>query len=178
MGLFMLSLCTMDFSFGRLVGVASEQEMFLLAFEQGQSTAKRIARVCAHWQTQKISVRENAVLRLCKQQVTAYASGQLQSFSVPFCFVGTDFQQRVWRALCTIPYGQTICYGMVARGMGHPLGVRAVANAIAANILTVIVPCHRVIRSTNELGGYSGGKDAKQCLLALEKDACEKRKNS
>lgn len=81
---------------------------------------------------------------------------------------GTEFQQRVWRALREIPAGETTTYTELARRIGAPNAVRAVAGACAANPLAIIVPCHRVVRSDGSPGQYLGGADAKATLIALE----------
>ena len=81
---------------------------------------------------------------------------------------GTDFQQRVWRALRKIGQGRTRSYGQVARAVGNPKGVRAVGSACGANPIPVLVPCHRVLAANNALGGFSGGLDWKRALLTRE----------
>ncbi len=84
---------------------------------------------------------------------------------------GTPFQQKVWRELIKIPSGKTITYKELARRVGKPRAVRAVANAVGANKLLVTIPCHRVVRSDGGLGGYSGpgGMQKKRELLLKEK---------
>ena len=83
---------------------------------------------------------------------------------------GTVFQRKVWKALCTIPEGKTFTYKDVAKIIGKPKAVRAVANAVGANPCAPYIPCHRVIRSDGKLGGYSGkgGIKTKRALLARE----------
>jgi len=81
---------------------------------------------------------------------------------------GTDFQQRVWKALCAIPFGETKSYGDIAREVGSPRGTRAVGMACGANPIPLIVPCHRVVAAGGKLGGFSGGLDWKKRLLAIE----------
>ena len=85
-------------------------------------------------------------------------------------FVGTDFQKKVWNALLSIPYGKTVSYGEMARMIGMPKAVRAVANANGANAISIFAPCHRVIGSDHTLTGYGGGLAAKEYLLRLEKE--------
>ena len=80
----------------------------------------------------------------------------------------TDFQKKVWDELLKIPYGQTISYGEMARRIGMPKAVRAVANANGANAISILAPCHRVIGSDGSLTGYGGGLAAKRMLLELE----------
>ena len=81
---------------------------------------------------------------------------------------GTDFQNKVWRVIRQIPYGETRSYTWIAEQIGRPKAVRAVGNAVGANPVTILTPCHRVIRSSGALGGYGGGLPRKRHLLALE----------
>lgn len=99
-----------------------------------------------------------------------YFAGQRPEFDVPLLFVGTDFQKKVWNALLSIPYGKTVSYGEMARMIGMPKAVRAVANANGANAISIFAPCHRVIGSDHTLTGYGGGLAAKEYLLKLEKE--------
>lgn len=101
-------------------------------------------------------------------QLDEYFAGARREFDVPLLFTGTDFQQKVWNALLAIPYGQTVSYGDMARQIGRPGAVRAVANANGANAISIFVPCHRVIGSNGALTGYAGGLEAKEFLLKLE----------
>lgn len=103
------------------------------------------------------------------RQLEQYVNGQLQAFDVPLDIsTGTPFQKKVWEALLKIPYGQTISYAQLANLIGQPTAYRAVANANGKNPISLIIPCHRVIASNGELGGYTGGVAIKQQLLALE----------
>lgn len=90
---------------------------------------------------------------------------------------GTPFQKKVWKVLQTIPSGETRSYAWVAKKMGKPKAVRAVANACGANPLPVIVPCHRVIRSDGTLGGFTGGIAKKKKLLRKEAYNFRRRPN-
>jgi len=101
-------------------------------------------------------------------QLAAYFTGARKEFDVVHEAVGTPFQQRVWRTLLDIPYGETTSYGEVARRIGTPRAVRAVGRANGANPIAVIVPCHRVIGANGTLTGYGGGLERKAKLLALE----------
>lgn len=83
---------------------------------------------------------------------------------------GTAFQHDVWRALLKIPYGETRTYAQVAKMAGHPNAVRAVANAIGKNPLPPIIPCHRVIRSDGNIGGYSAKGGIKEKIRLLKKE--------
>ena len=102
------------------------------------------------------------------RQLDEYFAGRRRAFDVPLLFAGTEFQKTVWGELLKIPYGETVSYGCIARRIGMPKAVRAVANANGANPLSVFVPCHRVIGSDRSLTGYGGGIEVKRRLLELE----------
>ncbi|MFN4198272.1 MAG: methylated-DNA--[protein]-cysteine S-methyltransferase, partial [Flavobacterium sp.] len=114
--------------------------------------------------------REEAspVLQETQKQLEAYFHRELEQFSLPLLCVGTDFQQQVWQALQTIPYGSTESYLGLSKQLGNPKAIRAVASANGANALAIIIPCHRIIGSGQELVGYAGGIGVKKRLLALE----------
>jgi len=97
-----------------------------------------------------------------------YFAGRRRVFSIPLLMSGTDFQCRVWSELQKIPYGTVLAYGELARSMGCGRGVRSVASAVAANPISIFVPCHRIISARGTLAGYAGGLEAKRFLLALE----------
>jgi methylated-DNA-[protein]-cysteine S-methyltransferase len=101
-------------------------------------------------------------------QLSEYFAGRRRSFDVHVEPGGTPFQQRVWRALLDIPYGETESYGALARRLGDVKAVRAVGLANGANPISIIVPCHRVIGANGSLIGYGGGLPVKRALLALE----------
>ncbi len=100
----------------------------------------------------------------------AYFDGRDPVLSPPLSFVGTDFRKAVWETLLTVPYGEVISYGELARRMGlETKSARAVASAVAHNPISIIVPCHRVIAGDGNLTGYAGGLERKRKLLLLEK---------
>lgn len=108
------------------------------------------------------------VIEKAVKQLDEFFSGQRREFDVPLLFTGTDFQKTVWNELLEIPFGMTVSYGEMARRIGMPKAVRAVANANGANSMSIFAPCHRVIGSDRSLTGYGGGLAAKQFLLELE----------
>lgn len=103
-----------------------------------------------------------------KQQLIEYFDGKRQQFTLPLAPKGTLFQQKVWQALCEIPFGQTRSYGEIAQAIGQPTASRAVGGANNANPIAIIIPCHRVIGSNGKLTGYAGGLGVKTFLLSLE----------
>lgn len=108
------------------------------------------------------------VIAYAERQLDEYFAGKRRTFDVPLFFIGTDFQKTVWDELLKIPFGTTVSYGEMARRIGRPTAVRAVANANGANPMSIFAPCHRVIGSDHSLTGYGGGLDSKQKLLELE----------
>ena len=103
-----------------------------------------------------------------KAQLRDYFDGRRTEFDLPLSPRGTEFQLRVWRALCGIPCGETISYAELARRIGNPNASRAVGMANSRNPISIIVPCHRVIGADNSLTGYAGGLVRKRALLELE----------
>jgi methylated-DNA-[protein]-cysteine S-methyltransferase len=112
--------------------------------------------------------RGNEVLTEAREELTAYYAGTLKEFKVPVAPHGTPFQQRVWRALLEIPFGETESYGQLARRIGSPNAARAVGLANGRNPIAIIIPCHRVIGSSGALVGYGGGLPRKKWLLEHE----------
>ncbi|MDX9871880.1 MAG: methylated-DNA--[protein]-cysteine S-methyltransferase [Clostridia bacterium] len=110
----------------------------------------------------------SALSDLAFEQICEYLQGQRSTFDFPYELMGTEFQKKVWNALCQIPYGETRTYKQVAAGIGSPQASRAVGLANSKNPLMVVVPCHRVIGTGGNLVGYAGGLDMKKALLELE----------
>ena len=103
-----------------------------------------------------------------EQQLDEYFSGNRKEFSLPLVFSGTEFQQKVWRALTEIPFGATRSYLQQSKVLGDEKAIRAVARANGENCIDIIVPCHRVVGSDGSLTGYAGGLRAKKWLLEHE----------
>ena len=103
-----------------------------------------------------------------ERQLREYFGGKRKKFSLKLDLSGTAFQESAWRALATIPYGQTISYSQQAKRIRKPLAVRAVGSANGKNPVAIVLPCHRVISADGSLGGYGGGLSIKRKLLALE----------
>ena len=101
-------------------------------------------------------------------RVVGFIEAPGQGLDLPLDIRGTAFQQRVWRALQNIPVGRTVSYAELARRIGSPKAVRAVAGACAANNIAVVIPCHRVVRNDGSLSGYAWGVERKRALIAKE----------
>ena len=107
--------------------------------------------------------------------IVRHLAGSQPRLDLPTDVVATAFQRRVWEALRSIPYGKTLTYSEVARSIGQPTATRAVARACATNPTSIVVPCHRVIRSDGSLGGYRWGLQRKKLLLEQERGGGKKR---
>ncbi len=113
----------------------------------------------------------SALSDLAAHQLKEYLSGNRTSFDLPLDPLGTQFQRSVWEALLQIPYGETWNYRQVAERIGNVKACRAVGAACGKNPIWILIPCHRVVGSSNSLTGYAGGLDMKQKLLRLENSA-------
>ncbi|MEO8937641.1 MAG: methylated-DNA--[protein]-cysteine S-methyltransferase [Burkholderiaceae bacterium] len=109
-----------------------------------------------------------AILQRAREQLDAYFAGRRIAFDLPIDVDGSPFQRAVWAGLRTIPFGETISYGELARRIGNAKAVRAVGLANGRNPVSIVVPCHRVIGADGSMTGYGGGIDRKVFLLALE----------
>ena len=113
-------------------------------------------------------IKETNLIKEAYRQFSEYLERERRVFDLPFKMQGTEFQKRVWKALCDIPYGETRSYKQIAEAIGNPKAVRAVGMANNKNPLLVVVPCHRVIGANGQLVGYASGLEKKQFLLQLE----------
>ncbi len=148
---------------GTLFFAISEQGLAVVSFAQSLQDFLRVHP--RKWRS--IVWRKDAIgLRDYREALRKWLDTLEGEFPFPLDMRGSDFQQKVWRALQTIPRGSIRTYGQVAREIGQPLAVRAVAQACAANHLALVVPCHRVVRSDGSLGGW--GQRRKRLLLQLE----------
>ncbi|HZN88571.1 MAG TPA: methylated-DNA--[protein]-cysteine S-methyltransferase [Thermoleophilaceae bacterium] len=147
-----------DTPLGPLVAVAAgDGGLRSLAFDRHCDGGHRLARAPAR-----------GMLADTRRQLSEYFAGERTTFELPLSAGGTPFQQRVWRALAEIPYGETVSYGELAAAIGAPGAARAVGLANGRNPIPIVVPCHRVVGSDGRLTGYGGGLERKRVLLALE----------
>ncbi|WP_165066988.1 methylated-DNA--[protein]-cysteine S-methyltransferase [Paludisphaera rhizosphaerae] len=108
------------------------------------------------------------ILDEARRQLDAYFDGRSQGFELPLVISGTPFQEKVWKALAKVPYGETVSYAELAGKIGNPSGSRAVGGANGRNCIAIVIPCHRVIAAGGRLGGFGGGLDRKLWLLQHE----------
>ncbi|WP_300919820.1 methylated-DNA--[protein]-cysteine S-methyltransferase [uncultured Dubosiella sp.] len=138
----------------------------LIEVEEGKLSAIRFR---GDESAQTIRDQTDPVLQKTAQWLDAYFAGKRPKNEVMDEISATPFQKKVWSAACTIPYGTTWTYEQLAAHLGMIKGARAVGNALGANPLCLLVPCHRVIRKDGSYAGYNGGIENKRALLELEK---------
>ena len=152
---------------GELILGSFEDELCLLDFRYRKMRSAVDKRILSGLNAEFIE-KNTPFLKSVRLEIDAFLKGEQTSISLPIKMVGSPFQLNVWNALQAIPYGKTISYLELALQIGDKNAVRAVASANGANALALIVPCHRVIGSTNRLVGYAGGLPSKKKLLQLE----------
>jgi len=165
-GLADVSYAQADSPFGPLLLATSERGLLRLAFpeEEPDLVLERLAR-----RVSPRIVEAPARLERARGELEEYFAGRRRSFELPldWTLVG-PFGERVLRAAERIPYGASLTYAQVAAQAGSPRGSRAAGNALGANPIPIVVPCHRVLRGSGALGGYAGGLQRKRFLLELE----------
>lgn len=145
---------------GRLKIVASDNGLAAILWEDDNPNRVRV-RIYTESNT-------HPVLIATERELMEYFEGKRTSFSITLDPIGTEFQKEVWKALSTIPYGETRSYRDIANQIGNVKAVRAVGAANGRNPISIVVPCHRVIGTSGELTGFAGGLEAKARLLSLE----------
>lgn len=153
---------------GSLTAIGDEKALYLLEFVDCPGLDWEIKRLKEKTGLELISGVTEPIDSIQKE-LSQYFAARLQKFTTPLCIFGSPFQKRVWEELRKIPYGKTTSYGSIATTMGRPKAYRAVAQANGANQFVIVIPCHRVINTNGELGGYSSGMDRKKWLLNHEK---------
>lgn len=157
-------------SLGRVLVAATERGVCSVAL--GDSDAELTAALFAEYPNASIDSRDTAIspsLNLWLSKVLEHLSGKSPRIDLPLDIQATAFQWRVWEELQQIPLGSTRSYQEIAKAIGKPKAVRAVASACAGNHVALVIPCHRVIRENKELGGYRWGLDRKRELLETER---------
>ena len=145
---------------GKLKLVANDKALVAILWEE-----EKIGRVRL---TQMELSNKHPVLIDTETQLKEYFNGKRKTFDLRLDPIGTEFQNKVWRALREIPFGETCSYGELAKKLGSPKASRAVGAANGKNPISIVVPCHRVIGQNGKLTGFAGGLDKKEILLKLE----------
>ena len=166
-----------DTPLGPMIAIADDVGLYLLEFVERRGLEREIERLRLKTKAMIIPGTTDPIISI-EKELQSYFDGKLKTFTTPIHLMGSPFQKLVWEALMQIPYGQTRSYAAQALMLGKPASAcRAVANANGANQLAIIIPCHRVINTNGDLGGYGGGIMRKQWLLDLELGAikCSKK---
>lgn len=166
-GLLDVAYMVADTPVGRLVLATTPAGLVACSYDEPEAVAERLAR-----RVSPRVLRSAAALDGVRRELDQYFAGRRRHFGVQvdLALAGV-FGQEVLRATSTVGYGETTTYSAVADRIGRPRAARAVGNALGANPVCVIVPCHRVLRAGGGAGGYAGGVAAKELLLALERGA-------
>lgn len=153
---------------GRLLLGVEGESLCLCDWIIGDRIEKSLRRI-SKFISPSSRVDDTSILTRAVSELDEYFSGRRMNFEIPLAAYGTDLQRRVWQSLMKVPYGTTLSYSAIAQSVGLPRGVRAVASAVGANPLSILIPCHRIIKADGSLSGYAGGVDAKIYLLQLER---------
>jgi AraC family transcriptional regulator of adaptative response/methylated-DNA-[protein]-cysteine methyltransferase len=162
-----IRLAWIESPLGPLVAGAVDEGLCLLEFSDRRMLETQAETLRSRFRLPAAPASHPHLDRLAVE-LGEYFQGKRREFSVPIREPGTPFQERVWAALREIPYGETKSYGGLARAIGEPAAVRAVAQANGRNRIAILVPCHRVIGADGGLGGYGGGVWRKKRMLELE----------
>ena len=154
---------------GRMISMSDKNYLYLLEFVDRRGLEKEIEKL-RNKHNARIIYCENNINKNLEEQLNLYFKQQLSHFTIPLFYYGTKFQQEVWNILKSIPIGDTMSYQDIALKIGGKNKVRAIGNANGANQISILIPCHRVIKSNGDLGGYGGGVERKKYLLNLEKE--------
>ena len=162
----------LDSPLGPMLAIADEKELYLLEFVERRGLEREIERLRVKTKSAIIPGSSDPIISI-EAELKLYFDGTLQVFKTPIHLIGSPFQQLVWGELMRIPYGQTRSYADQALAIGRPSAYRAVANANGANQLAIVIPCHRIINTNGDLGGYGGGIARKRWLINHEKKGDE-----
>lgn len=163
-----LKAAWLDTKLGPMIAIADEDALYLLEFVDRRGLEREVERLRQRTKSAIIPGTTPPILSI-KNELSQYFEGQLRKFKTPLYFLGSPFQKYVWEELQKIPFGETRSYADIAAAIGKPTAFRAVANANGANQFAIIVPCHRVINTNGDLGGYGGGLNRKKWLINQEK---------
>jgi len=165
----LLAVTPVETPLGVMLLGAAEGKLCLAEFSGPARLEAQLRRVSRRLAATLVPGRE-APIADAEAQLKEYFAGRRRSFDLPLLPAGTIMQRQVWETLPRIPYGETWSYGQVAAAIGRPRAARPVGQAVGANPISIIVPCHRVIGGNGTLTGYGGGMWRKQRLLALERE--------
>jgi AraC family transcriptional regulator of adaptative response/methylated-DNA-[protein]-cysteine methyltransferase len=170
-------MATIETPLGPMVAGATDAGLCLLEFTDRRMLEAQMRRLQSLLK-QPLVPGDHPHLTRTREELARYFDRQLTEFTVPLVFRGTPFEERVWRELCRIPYGNTVSYAALAARVDSPGAQRAVGRANGMNRIAIVIPCHRVVNSDGKLGGYGGGLWRKHWLLGLESTAPPRRRGA
>ena len=157
----------LDTELGPMIAIADDHELYLLEFIDRRGLEREVEKLRKMTKS-AIVPGDCAPLESIEHELESYFAGELNEFTTPIASFGSDFQRQVWAELRKIPSGETRSYAELAKAIGRPTASRAVARANGTNQIAIVIPCHRIINSNGELGGYGGGLARKQWLINHE----------
>jgi len=157
----------LDTPLGPMVAIADEMGLYLLEFVQRRGLEREVERLRLKTKLAIIPGKTEPI-HFIENELDQYFKGTLREFKTPLVLLGSPFQKQVWEELKKIPFGETRSYGQIALSINRPSAFRAVAQANGANQIAIVIPCHRVINTNGDLGGYGGGIARKKWLLDHE----------
>jgi AraC family transcriptional regulator of adaptative response/methylated-DNA-[protein]-cysteine methyltransferase len=158
----------LDTPLGSMIAIADDRFLYLLEFADCRGLEKEVKYL--RQKTKSVILPGIAEpIHSIENELRQYFDGTLKKFETPFVCFGSPFQKQVWEKLQKIPFGETCSYADLAKAIDNPSAFRAVANANGANQLAIVIPCHRVINTNGNIGGYGGGIERKQWLINHEK---------
>jgi AraC family transcriptional regulator of adaptative response/methylated-DNA-[protein]-cysteine methyltransferase len=158
----------LDTPLGPMLAISDEEVLYLLEFVDRRGLEREIERLRLKTKSAIIPGSTGPIASI-EAELKSYFEGNLHDFKTPIHLLGSPFQKLVWAELMRIPYGETRSYADQARAIGKQSAYRAVANANGANQFAILIPCHRIINSNGDLGGYGGGIARKRWLIDHEK---------
>ena len=158
----------LDTKLGPMIAISDERGLYLVEFVDRRGLEREVERLRIKTKAAIIPGITDPIISIT-HELDSYFDGALTEFKTPLHLLGSPFQRLVWDELVRIPYGQTRSYMAQAEAVGKATAYRAVANANGANQLAIVIPCHRIIHSNGDPGGYGGGITRKQWLIDHEK---------
>ena len=155
---------------GKLILGSMDEKLCICDWVNAPDSQKSLDQLARKLKAEFVET-ESDIITKAIAELEEYFDRKRTTFSIPLTTFGTEFQEAVWQALQDIPYGQTISYLTLAQAVNCPKGYRAVAMANHMNLISIFIPCHRVIGSNSKLVGYGGGLDSKRILLETESNS-------
>jgi len=162
-----LKAACLETPLGPMLAISDEKSLFLLEFIDRKEVEREVERLRQRTKS-TITPGVTPVIDSIEKELSQYFDGTLTTFKTPLADFGSPFQKTVWNALRKIPIGETRSYADIAKFIERPTAFRAVAQANGSNQIVIVIPCHRVINTNGDLGGYSSGLSRKKWLLNHE----------